>query len=256
MRRDAATAGPVLALVESARIQFHLARRYPMMIVLNVVQPLALLAIVLQRTDNGPRALGELLISVLLTCYWGNIIWTAGGVLRRDRMSGTLARTLLNAQDGRLIIVGRCLGAMVTSLVTLAITSAAVLMVAQRPVELPGPAWLAMGFAGVAISGTALGLLLATALLHSRHGVEITAALMYPVFVFGGLLVPPEAVPAALRWLSWLISLSWARDFMVHADWLAGLGLILTTAAYVAIGARLFQRTLDLARKEGTLDLV
>ncbi|MFC7817167.1 ABC transporter permease [Streptomyces sp. NPDC057367] len=249
--------GAVTTLVESARTQFLLARRYPMMIVLNIVQPLAFLLIVMQRLPGDDSArLGELVIAVLLTCYWGSVIWSAGGILRRDRLFGTLSRSLLNARDGVLVIVGRCLGTMVASLITLVLTAAVMVLASDRPIELPGAGWLVAGFIGVAVSGTSLGLLLACALLHTRHGVVITGALMYPVFVFGGLLVPDEAVPDALEWVSVLVSLSWARDFMVSGDWLAGVGLVATTVAYFAGGVWAYRRTLHVARREGTLDLV
>jgi ABC-2 type transport system permease protein len=249
-------AGALLTLVESARLQFHLTRRYPMLILLSVVQPLALLAIVMNDPGSDPVHNGNLLISVLLTSFWGSTIWAAGGILRRDQVTGTLARTLVNARTGWLVVVGRCAGAIVTSLVTLVATGGLGLLLLGAPTALPSPLWLAAGFLGVAVSGIALGLLIACVFLHTRHGVQITSALMYPVFIFGGLLIPSRLLPDLLAWVPWLVSLSWARRFVVETDLAAGGVFALITAGYGVGGALLFRRSLRHAREKGTLDLV
>jgi ABC-2 type transport system permease protein len=246
----------LLTLAESARLQFQLTRRYPMLILLNVVQPVALLLIVMRSARPDPARTGDLLLSVLLTSFWASTIWAAGGILRRDQVIGTLARTLVNSRVGALVVVGRCLGAIVTSLVTLAVMGVLAVLVLGTPVVLPAAPLLIAGFACLAVSGTALGLLIACVFLRTRHGVEITSALMYPVFIFGGLLIPTDIVPEGLRWLSWLVSLSWARRFMVDADPWAAAAFVLLTIGYAAVGLALFRRSLVHARVKGTLDLV
>jgi ABC-2 type transport system permease protein len=250
------TGGTWVTLLESARLQARLTRRYPMLYALNIIQPVALLAIVMRTAQPDPVRNGDLLLSVLLTSFWGSTIWAAGGILRRDQYYGTLARTVVNARNGAVVVIGRCLGAIGTSLVTLAVLGFVAAFALRRPVALPGVPILVVGFAGLAVSGTALGLLIACAFLRTRYGTEITSALMYPVFIFGGLLIPAQLVPGWLHWLAWPVSLSWARRFMLDADPIAAAIFVLVTVAYAAAGLVFFRRSLAEARGKGTLDLV
>lgn len=246
----------MITLLESARLQARLTRRYPMLYALTIIQPVALLTIVMRTAQSDPVRNGDLLLSVLLTSFWGSTIWAAGGILRRDQYYGTLARTLVNARHGALVVVGRCLGAISTSLATLAVMGVLAAFVLRRPVALPSVAMLIAGFLGLAVSGTALGLLIACAFLRTRYGTEITSALMYPVFIFGGLLIPAQLVPAWLHWLAWPVSLSWARRFMLDGDPWAALVFVVVTAAYAVAGLVFFRLSLAEARGKGTLDLV
>ncbi|MGH8791776.1 MAG: ABC transporter permease [Stackebrandtia sp.] len=252
-----AAAAAVVA-VESARLQLRSTWRHPLVLISTVVQPLTLLLIVTQRAGAAasPSRTGDLLVSVVLTSFWGGTIWTAGGILRRDRGEGTLAATLLNAHDGRLVVLGRCFGATLTTLASLAATGIALMLLIRRPIELPGVGWVVFGFVGVLVSGTVLGLLLSCILLTTRHGNAITNALTYPVFIFGGLLIPQTILPDRLQWISGVVSLSWARQFVVDADWSAGGMLVLVTAGYAVAGLYLFRRILIRAKQKGSLELV
>jgi ABC-2 type transport system permease protein len=246
----------ITTLWESAKLQARLTRRYPMLYALTIIQPVALLAIVMRTADADPARNGDLLLSVLLTSFWGSTIWAAGGILRRDQYYGTLARTLVNARNGAIVVIGRCLGAIGASLITLLITGVAAAFAVRRPVAMPSVPLLVAGFAGLAVSGTALGLLIACAFLRTRYGTEITSALMYPVFIFGGLLIPAQLVPGWLHWLAWPVSLSWARRFMLDADPVAAVVFVLVTALYAVAGLAFFRLSLAEARGRGTLDLV
>jgi ABC-2 type transport system permease protein len=83
---------------------------------------------------------------------------------------------------------------------------------------------------------------------------------MYPVFILGGLLIPPVLLPRWVGWASTLTSLRWAREFLagaaVGAPRPADLGMVLLlTAGYAVAGVAAFARVSDLARERGTLEL-
>ncbi|NUP15826.1 MAG: ABC transporter permease [Streptomyces sp.] len=241
---------------ECGRMQYRLAGRHPMMIVGNVVQPVALLLLVVQRAEQSHRAAGDLVVAVLLTSFWSGIVWTAGGILRRDQTTATLGATLLNARDGRLVLVGRCLGVTVVSVCVLIVTGAVIPPVRGIAVELPPLPWLVAGIVGLIVSGTCLSVLLACVFLAVRHGTHVTSALIYPVLVLGGLLIPPSMVPDWLEWPAWFVSLSWIRTFMIEQDLRAGAMAVVVTCAYAVAGSYGFNRVLVLAQRRGTLELV
>jgi ABC-2 type transport system permease protein len=134
------------------------------------------------------------------------------------------------------------------------------LVVLRTPVTVTRPGWFAVGLVLAILSGTALGTMLCSLFLLTRFGPQLSSALLYPVFLLAGLLIPADFFPAGVRWLGTLISLRWAQQFLVSAaegtlDWTA-LGLVgLLTAAYGVAGVLAFRRIDRLVRARGILEL-
>lgn len=254
MRRNS-VAGIAGVLLESARFQVRNSWRHPMLLVGNILQPMLLLWLVIQRHDIGddPTKNGLLASAVLLTSFWGGIIWTAGGMLRRDRAEGTLTRTVLNAHDSRMAVLGRSIGATILSLVTLLLAGTVTLSIIGARLSFPGVGRMIAGIAVLIIAGTAVSMLLSCVFLATRHGVAVTNAITYPVFILGGLLIPAEILPPWAEYVSWLVSLSWIYRFIETGDW--GFLLIcgVITMVYYAIGSYLFNRILNQVTMSGTV---
>jgi ABC-2 type transport system permease protein len=242
-------------------MQVLLMRGSPMVPLLSVVQPAAFLAVFLG--GAGARPPGQraaTVIAVLLTCSWGATLWTAAGTLRREVAEGTLSRNLTGVTDPRLVVLGKCLGATLLTQGLLLGTSAVALAVTGTPVAARGAGWLVLGFALLAGSGTAMGFALCSVFVLTRYPVQVTSALTYPVYILSGLLIPGSLLPAPLAWLSHLISLYWADQFLRRAA--AGafaarplILLALLTAAYLAAGGLLFRQVVTRAKQKGTIDL-
>lgn len=259
-RRDAA--GRSLRIVaESARMQILVVRGHPMVPLSTIVQPTVFLVIFLAgRSAQAPAQRADTVIAVLLSCLWGASLWAAGGTLRREVHDGTLARNLTGVSDPRLVVGGKCLGSTLLVLGLLLAVSAAALTVTGTSFRPGGVPWLLLGFVLLAASGTAMGFALCSVFVLTRHAVQVTAALMYPVLILGGLLIPAPLLPGPLAWLSHLISLYWAGQLLDSAaagafNPLAALWLALLTATYFWAGSRLFGRVIDRARRKGTIDL-
>ena len=63
----------------------------------------------------------------------------------------------------------------------------------------------------------AIGLLVGSVFVLTRHGPQVSSALMYPVFLLGGMLLPPETLPTPLEWVSYGISTRWLTQFIAGA---------------------------------------
>lgn len=232
-------------------------------VVLGVVQPAVLLLVTLGgRSDlDDPVVTARTAAAVVLTGVWSTTVWAGAGILRRERVEGTLATALISVRDVRLVIVGKSLGSSVASATLVLLTVSTVLPLMGRSVKVEHPWWLAAGMLAALLSAIALGSALSCLFVLTRHAIHISSALMYPVFLLGGLLLPLSSVPAALRWLSWPISLRWANDVLRAAvsgtpdPWSLGLVLLLTVG-YAVGGALAFNRVDRLVRQKGTLDLV
>jgi ABC-2 type transport system permease protein len=198
--------------------------------------------------------------AVLLMAYWGSTVWQGANILRRERMQGTLAMFMRGVRDPLLVLTGMSLGASLGPALLTALTVAVMLVVLGAPAVVASPGWFGFGLVAAIASGTALGTVLSSVFLLTRFGLQLSSALLYPVFLLAGLLIPVDVYPVGIRWLSWFISLRWAQQFLVstaHGDLDFGaLGLVgLLTLAYAAAGVLAFRRIDHLVRGRGTLEL-
>ncbi|MGX9883775.1 ABC transporter permease [Streptomyces sp. NPDC002276] len=243
---------------ESARIQMVVVRSGPMVILLGGVQPAVLLVIALPSGGSRPEAT-RILISVLATSLWASLVWMAGGIIRRDIVQGTMSRNVVSVWDPWVVLIGKCAGSVLfTSGAMLVSGLAAALLRGVRP-HLVQPGWFLLGVLVTMASAVALGSLLSCVFVLSRHGVHIGNALLYPVFILGGLLIPDRMLPVALRWISRLIPLRWAKEYLVSAaagsqDWRALLAACGLTLVYLLAGRALFRKVVNRARTLGTLE--
>ncbi|KWV31801.1 ABC transporter permease [Micromonospora rifamycinica] len=236
-------------------------RTRPMVVVVSVVQPVALLAIVAgTRRLTADRA-SVVVSAVVLTAIWSATVWTAGGVLRRERTYGTLARSVTSQFSPSLVLFGRSLGATLSSTAGILASAAVVIVLLGLRVAVPHPLWLLVALLVVVASGTALGMLLACLFLVTRHGLAWSGALIYPVFILGGLLIPPDALPQWLRWVPTLLSLHWVHEFVVGlssgAVRPAPLAVaVALTVVYLVAAVACLRVAVDTGRRRGSLELV
>jgi ABC-2 type transport system permease protein len=158
------------------------------------------------------------------------------------------------------VIAGKCLGSTLLTQGLLLCTAAIAVVITHTPLALAGLPWFVLGFVLVAASGTAMGFALCSVFVLTRHALQVTSALMYPVYILAGLLIPPHFLPGPLAWLSHLISLYWLNQFLDQAAHGAFavrplIFLVLLTLAYFWAGGVLFGRVVDRARRKGTIDL-
>jgi ABC-2 type transport system permease protein len=236
-------------------------RKRPMVIVVTVLQPLVFMILTAGTHPQSPSRTTSLITAVILTAMWSATVWTAGGVLRRERTYGTLARCVTSVYPAQLVLFGKSLGASLSSIVGVVASCAVVIPLLGLPLQVASPLLLLPAAVLVVLSGTALGMLLSCLFLLTRHGLAWSGALIYPVFILGGLLIPSNLLPSWLSWMSSLLSLHWINEFVVEASrrgsfapvpLLAALalsGVYFTTAVYG------LQRTIRNARLRGTLEL-
>ncbi len=99
-----------------------------------------------------------------------------------------------------------------------------------------------------------------TALVISRYGFQLTSALGPPVLLFGGVLVPPSALPSWAGWLGSGLNLRWMQEFLASTAagpvrWGALAVALCLSVAYAALGVQLFAVLLVRARREASLEL-
>lgn len=245
----------------SARMQVIDLRFNPLVWILGVVQPAVLVAVgLLPARDPDSLFAAQVAGGALLTSSWSTTVWACAGILRRERFQGTLAPIIIGVRDSRLVLAGKSVGASAGTIVLITATIACELVALGQPIWFPHPALTAVALLLVTCSGFAGGMLIGSLFILTRYGPQLSSALMYPVFLLGGMLVPVHLIPSWIRWASWTISLHWAQELMTSpapAGRLLGpLGaLVGLSLAYTGCGAWVFAHVQVLARRGDSVDL-
>ncbi|HET9895226.1 MAG TPA: ABC transporter permease [Streptosporangiaceae bacterium] len=250
----------LVVVLTSMRAEARDSLRRPLVIVNAAVQPVVYLLITTKVAPSGPAKVSGLVSAVVLMTMWSCTVWMAGGVLRRERTSGTLARAMCSTRPAYLVLLGKSLGATLLSLVTVLVTITVTVLALGQPTAFRSPGVLILALAITMLSGTALGMIVSCLFLLTRHGLIWSSALTYPVYILAGLLIPRSQLPLALRWIPDLISLQWIHNFVSASS--AGepvLGPVLIacglTAGYFALAVWSINHVVTTARRKGSLDL-
>ncbi|MFJ8113605.1 ABC transporter permease [Streptomyces sp. NPDC096132] len=252
--------GALWMFVTALRMEQRAMQRNPLLLVNSGMLPAVFLIIAVETGRPDPDGAAELLVAVMLTALWGSTVWMSGGVLRRERSFGTLARCVSGVWSPYLVLLGKSLGATVTSVGAILVSTGVTAVALGLPLGVSHPVWIVVSLMVLVCSATALGALVSCLFLVTRNGLVWSHALMYPVFAVGGLLIPTHALPAWLRWAPDLLSLHWIKDCLVDAATggvsVAPLGAaMLLTLAYFFTAGLAYSRSVERSRREGTLDL-
>jgi ABC-2 type transport system permease protein len=252
--------GALWMFLTAVRMEQRAMRGNPLLLVNSGMLPAVFLVVAVKTGRPNPDDATELVVAVMLTALWGSTVWMSGGVLRRERSYGTLARCVSGVWSPYLVLLGKSLGATVTSVAAILVSTGATAGALGLPVSMAHPGWILVSLAVLVCSATALGALVSCLFLVTRDGLVWSHALMYPVFALGGLLIPTDSLPAGLRWVPELISLHWIKDTLVGAAGgdvtVAPLGVaMLLTLGYLCVAGLAYRRSVLVSRREGTLDL-
>lgn len=129
----------------------------------------------------------------------------------RERRSGTLERLLTTP-----LRKGELIGGYATAFGSVAVLQAAVTVafaVGVCGLDVDGPLWeLSLVAVVDALLGTALGLLAGAFARTEFQAVQFMPLVVFPQIIVGGLFMPREAMPTALRALSNVLPLSYGID--------------------------------------------
>ncbi|MFI0829556.1 ABC transporter permease [Streptomyces roseolus] len=230
--------------------------------VVSVIQPVVLLAVVSQSSAHlGPERTTEIVFGVVMIALWSSTLWGAGTLLRREAAQGTLASLLTRPVSLLSVLLGKTLGVAAAGFVrTLVAVAIAVPVLGLHP-RLPQPSAAVLVIVAAVVSAAAMGLVLSCVVFLSRAGLRIIEALGYPVFVLGGIVIPPDMLAPALSWPAQAVSLHHVAGLLQDAShgrapaFVHLAGVLLLTTLYLAGGVWAFNAVLRRGRARGTLEL-
>lgn len=260
-----------------ARKELRIARRYPLQLVNEVLQPLyqfLIPSLLLGATFYvGGRALGletvtgtddlagYLFLGILVGGLVGTAFWEMAFGLKREMDAGTLEPAWLTPTRPETLILGRAISglivSMAASLVLLGIGTAVFGASVAGGVLVSLPALVLAAFSMVGV-----GYLVASAVLVIREPNFFVDSTNFLFVVFSGVAFPVVVLPFFLRPIAYALPTTYAVDLLrVYAlgtrplldpllEWLALFGF---AVLMIAIGRHVFLRTEHRMRVRGTL---
>jgi ABC-2 type transport system permease protein len=253
--------GPASIVSRAAALQIRESLSQPLTLSVGVVQPAAFLALVLivNPTDD-PAVIFGYAVAVALLGLWAVSVFASGSILFQDRAEGTLSAVLLGTSRPFAVLMGRSVGAMLAGAGSIIASLLVVLVLLQA---MPRADWGLMSLAAVivVVSSGSIGLLLSSLFILTRVAGRIAEALLYPIFVASGILIPLEVLPPLAALPARGFSLYWGNLLLVAAadgriDGPALAALLMLSVLYGVIGYAVFRRVVARGRARGDLDVL
>jgi ABC-2 type transport system permease protein len=265
------------AAVALARKELRIARRYPLNLANEVLQPLyqfllpSLLlgatflvgghALGLEAATGTSDLAGYLFLGMIVGGLTGTAFWEIAFGFKREMDAGTLEPAWLTPTRPETMVIGRALGGLVvagaTSLVLIGIGWVVF------GASFSAGTWLALpALVIAALSMIGVGYLVAAAVLLIREPNFFVDATNFLFAMASGVAFPVLVLPDLVRWVAYLLPTTYALDILrVHAlgtiplvpepiEWLALVG---TSLLALWAGVIAFRRTEHRMRVLGTL---
>jgi ABC-2 type transport system permease protein len=271
-----AEAGAAWAL---ARKELLMARRYPLQLVNEVMQPLyqfLIPSLLLGATFYvGGRALGletvagtddlagYLFLGMIVGGLVATAFWEMAFGLKREMDAGTLEPAWLTPTRPETLVLGRAISGLILSTISSALLVGIGIVVFGASVaggillSLPALALAAFGMIGV-------GYLVASAVLVIREPNFFVDSTNFLFMIFSGVAFPVVVLPLFLRPIAYLLPTTYAVDLLrVYAlgtvplldpvlEWIVLMGF---AVLLIALGRVVFRRTERRMRVRGTLGM-
>jgi ABC-2 type transport system permease protein len=192
-----------------------------------------------------PGLIGQIMVQV-------GLLLTAVGVVR-ERERGTIEQLMITPLSKVELMVGKTVPYLAIAFVDLAF----VLLLGWGLFGVPmrGSLLLLIGESGLFLIATlGMGLLISTVAQTQQQAMQMAVFVQLPQMLLSGLIFPLSSIPWAVRWISYLLPLTYflpiTRGIMLKgiglADlWPETLMLVLMAFAYVGLAVARFRKTLD-----------
>lgn len=265
------------AAVALGRKELRIARRYPMNLANEVLQPIyqfllpSLLlgatflvggrAIGLEAATGTADLAGYLFLGMIVGGLTGTAFWEIAFGFKRERDAGTLEPAWLTPTRPETMVIGRAIGGLAIG------GAASVILIGIGWIvfgaSFSAGAWLALpALLVAAVSMIGIGYLVAAAVLLMREPNFFVDATNFLFAMASGVAFPVLVIPGLVRWVAYLLPTTYALDILrvnalgtipIAPTPLLWLGLVVTSLVSVWVGVIAFRATERRLRVTGDL---
>lgn len=172
----------------------------------------------------------------LILLFIGALVTSLGVV--RERQSGTLEQLAVMPLRASDVFIGKVAPYFIVAAVDLVIALAIGVFVFDVPFN-GNPAWLALGSVLFLFVTLGIGVLISTVSQNQGQAIQLALMTVMPQVLLSGLIFPLSSMGAAVRWIGYLLPLTWfniiARDVMLKDAPLETLAFPLSVLAVMSV---------------------
>ncbi len=172
----------------------------------------------------------------LILLFIGALVTSLGVV--RERQSGTLEQLAVMPLRASDVFIGKVAPYFLVAAVDLVIALAIGVFVFDVPFN-GNPAWLAVGSVLFLFVTLGIGVLISTVSQNQGQAIQLALMTVMPQVLLSGLIFPLSSMGAGVRWIGYLLPLTWfniiARDVMLKASPLSTLAFPMSVLAVMSL---------------------
>lgn len=148
-------------------------------------------------------------IAGMILLFVGTVITSLGMV--RERAAGTLEQLAVMPFRARDVMVGKVAPYLAVAALDMVVVVVAGVVLFDVPFN--GPVWvLAVGAALFLLVTLGVGLLVSSVSENSGQAIQLALMTLLPQVLLSGMIFPLEAMAAGVRWIAWLLPLTYFVD--------------------------------------------
>lgn len=229
------------------------------------LQPLASTVILAEMYKNSAAEnfAAYVMLGAGLMSLWTCICFSSAGDINRERYSNTLCLLFVSPGNFQFILLGKIIGNTLLALLSFSLTVLYSVLLYRPVIAIENVALFLLSFLLTVLCFIVVSMFIAYLLTLSRRTQLFMNCIDIPVTLVCGFAFPVENLPAAVRWISYVLPPTWAVRILrqsVTGDFSGYWGnvavLILITALFGIISSFLYRIIARQVKIKATLEMV
>ncbi len=217
------------------------------------------------KNSSNDDLVAHVIFGTGLITIWGTIVFSSASDIERERRIGTLKYISCAPVKFIVVMSGKIFGNIILGLLSMVYSTLFIIFVFKVQFHIAHPFYFIFGMILTITSFMAISLMFSALLTLSRQARVFMNALDYPIYIICGLVFPIDMLPQFLRYISYLLSPTWANEILKltargitnYNDFYQKLIILTLIIVVYYILSIIFFKLIDKkARFDGTLEVI
>ncbi len=237
----------------------------PFIIFTVIVQPLLIAFLALAMLgDKGEDVAIFVVVGSGMTGLWSGLLFISGNSINVERWSGTLETLVGVPTPLSVIVLGKNVANVIQSLISMILSYVLVSLLLGYNLTIAYPYLFAISLVFTVLAFISFAMIIAPVFVMNPGVQSFQNAMEFPIYLLCGFLFPIALLPGWTTPISYLLPPYWAARALhltssgsgnLQELFLCWVMMIVFSLIYILASSWLFERMLDKARRDATLDM-
>lgn len=226
-------------------------------------QPLMFLSIVFfLKQVRGDINSDRFVVASALISMWSYVLYSSGSALISQKWSDTLKLLIAAPVSLFHVILTKALSNSVIALISMILSFVYARFIFQFHLNIENYGLFFLSVLVLIFSLSVVGLILAVIFVASQNVFDFQNLILTPMILLCGVFIPVEQFPAALKWLSYLIPMTWGiksvqETLVLAPEMFMTMGISIAVSLVYLLLAFLIVKKMEIVlRKSGSLGAI